>query len=191
MTMRILTLNKKNITDFALERNKLLDKAKSEWLFFVDTDEEISSSLRDEINVVTSDPNNKFSGYFVKRKIYFCGVFAGQDKVLRLARKGAGRWRRSVHEVWDVKGPTGILKNHLVHNTYSSISDAVGKINNYSTLHALENEKEGKKVNLFKIIFFPKIKFVQNILMGRPFVFAILQSFHSFLSWSKLYFLRS
>jgi len=47
--MEIITLNKNNITDFALERNKLLNNSKSDWVFFVDSDEVVSDSLKSEI----------------------------------------------------------------------------------------------------------------------------------------------
>ena len=104
---------------------------------------------------------------------------------MRIGRRGAGLWQRKVHEVWRIKGKVGTLKNYLIHNTYESIENAVEKINFYSSLHAEENENEGKKSGLFKIAFYPKLKFVQNTLMGRGFVFSMLQSFHSFLGWSK------
>jgi len=36
-----------------------------------------------------------------------------------------------------------------------------------------------------KIIFYPKMMFLKNILQGRGFTFSMLQSLHSFLGWSK------
>jgi hypothetical protein len=58
-------------------------------------------------------------------------------------------------------------------------------MNVYSSIHAAENAREGKHSNLFKMIFYPKVKFIQNALAGRGFVFSMLQSFHSFLGWAK------
>jgi hypothetical protein len=61
----------------------------------------------------------------------------------------------------------------------------VNKINFYSTLHAEENLADGKKSNLFKIVCYPPAKLIQSLLIGRGFVFSMLQSFHSYLAWSK------
>ena len=183
-----LTLKKKGITDFASARNELLKTAKTEWVMFVDTDEEITPELQVEINeTINKVPN--LAGYYIKRKIYFVGKLIGEDKVLRLAKRNAGKWERAVHEIWNVKGDIGEFKNYMIHNTAASLSEYINKINKYSTLHAQENLKEGKKSNLFKIIFYPTLKFTQNFGMGRGFVFSLLQAFHSFLAWSQMWIL--
>jgi hypothetical protein len=118
------------------------------------------------------------------------GKIIGEDKVLRLAKRNSGRWERKVHETWQIKGKVGILKNYIIHNTADSLHDYIGKINNYSSIHAKGNLSEGKRSSLFKIIFYPKIKFIQNLFEGRGFVFSMLQSFHSFLGWAKQWELK-
>jgi len=180
--VEIITLKAPDIRDFAYERNKLLKKASSVWVFFVDGDEKISEELKKEIENL--DPGS-YNGYYVKRKIIFLGHVIGEDKVLRLGKRDAGKWNRKVHEVWNIKGKVGLLKNFLIHNTAEDISSYVGKINKYSSIHAEENLKEGKKVSILKIIFYPKMMFLKNILQGRGFTFSMLQSLHSFLGWSK------
>jgi hypothetical protein len=182
--LEIITLNKPGISDFASARNGLLEKSKADWVFFVDSDEKVSKELKEEVLKRIQD--DTCDAYYVKRKIYFLGKYIGEDKVLRLARKNSGQWVRAVHEIWDVAShPTGELNNYLIHDTADNLHEYIEKINKYSTIHAKENIKEGKKSGLFKIIFYPLSKFVQNVLMGRGFVFSMLQSFHSFLSWSK------
>ncbi|HKB88215.1 MAG TPA: glycosyltransferase [Patescibacteria group bacterium] len=185
MTLQILTLKTKNLTDFAKARNEMLKKASADWIFFVDTDEIVLAGLKKEIVDVTANPGNKYIGYYIYRKNYLLGKYVGTDKIIRLARKDAGKWTRSVHEVWEIKGNVGVLKNPLIHETASNLYEFIDKINFYSTLHAKENLKEGKKSNLIKIILFPVFKFFQSIIIGRGFVMSMLQSFHSFLAWSK------
>jgi hypothetical protein len=74
----VITLNRKNITDFAKERNLLLGKSKSEWVLFLDSDEKLSAGLTKEI----SDLDVKdFKGFIIKRKIFFLGREIGEDKV--------------------------------------------------------------------------------------------------------------
>lgn len=184
MDFEIITLNKKNITDFAEARNELLKNAKSDWVFFLDSDEQLSKELKSEIEKL--EPSG-YEGFFVNRKNYFLGKYIGTDNILRLGRKSAGKWLRKVHEVWRVSGKVGQLKNPIIHYSYKSLHEAIKKTNSYSSLHAEENLREGKKSGLFKIIFYPPAKFIQSILMSRGFVFSMLQSFHSFLAWSKIW----
>ena len=182
MNFQIITLNQKNVTDFSDARNRLLRNSKTEWVLFLDTDEKLSKELSEEISNL--DPK-EYNGFYIKRKIIFLGKVIGKDKVLRLAKRNSGRWVRKVHEIWQVNGKVGILNNYIIHNTADNLHDYIGKINNYSSIHATENRNEGKHSNLFKIIFYPKVKLIQNLFEGRGFVFSMLQSFHSFLGWAK------
>ena len=178
----VITLNKKGITDFAKERNLLLSKAKRAWVLFLDSDEELSG------RILISDG---FNGYRLRRDNYFLGKFVGSDLIVRLARKDSGKWVRRVHEVWKVKGKIGTQKAYIIHNTADNLTAYIEKINFYSDLHARANMEEGKSSNLFKIIFFPRLKFILTLFKSKNVIFSIMQSFHSFLSWTKLYFLRS
>ena len=187
LKIETLTLNEPGISDFAAARNKLLESSKSEWVLYIDTDEKISEDLKKELESLNPED---FNGFYIKRKIIFLGKEIGEDMVLRLGKKNLGKWARKVHETWNIRGKVGTLRNYINHNTASNLHSYIEKINKYSDLHALENKAEGKKSNIFKIIFYPKAKFIQNILSGRGFIFAMLQSFHSFLGWSKLWNLQ-
>jgi len=183
-SLEVITLNKPGITDFAKERNMLLQKSKAEWVFFVDSDEVLSKELETEI-LNLDLKNTRYSGFYVRRKNYFIGQYVGTDKILRLGRRTAGHWERSVHEEWKINGMIGQLKNPLVHTSAKNLYEVVDKMNIYSTLHAKENYKSGKKSNIFKIVLFPSLKFFQSLVMGRGLIMSMLQSFHSFLSWGK------
>ncbi len=180
-----ITLNKKNIVDFAKERNELLKKAKSEWVLFLDSDEKLSKPI--------SDLSDKYDGYILKRKNYFLGQYVGTDNIVRLGKKNAGRWKRIVHETWDInKVHLGsVLNSYIIHNTANNLKEYINKMNYYSDLHARANKEEDKSSNIFKIIFFPLGKFVVTLIKSKNVVFSIMQSLHSFLSWTKLYFLYS
>ncbi len=185
-SLEIITLKKPGIVDFAAERNKLLQRSKADWIFFVDSDEIVPPELEKEVR--NTIQNTGLDAFYVYRKNYFLGQCVGKDKILRLAKKNSGRWHRQVHEVWDVGlHPRGVLENYLIHNTAQSLYDYINKINNYSKLHANANKKEGKRSNLLKIIFYPKLKFIQSMIMRRGVVFSIMQAFHSFLAWSELW----
>ena len=205
--VEFITLRKENITDFAKERNDLLKRAKAEWVFFVDTDEVISNELKEEVLKAIKDKN--FDGYFVTRRDFLYGKelkhgefsgrgWFGNTKLLRLGRKSSGKWERSVHEYWDVKGKLGTLKSPLLHYPHPDLKSFIGNVDYFSGLHAVALKKEGKRSSLVKIAVWPVGKFVYNFIFRLGFldgmvgfVVALIMSFHSFLAWSKLQLLQT
>jgi len=183
--------------DFAQQRNYGLDRAKGDWVLFVDSDEEVSGELRKEITTKIKTPD--CAGYFLKRDDCFMGRWlkhgeAGEMKLLRLAKKNAGRWRGCVHETWGIKGPTAALKNPLYHYPHSTITEFLEKINSYTDIVAQSWKEEGRKIHGWEMILYPLGKFLQNYLWKLGFldsfpglVMAVMMSFHSFLARSKYY----
>lgn len=186
--------------NFASQRNFGLKKAKGKWVLFVDADESITQKLAEEI--ISAVKNEKVEGYYLKRRDIFMqrALFYGESgdtKLLRLAIKDSGKWKRKVHEYWDVKGSIGELKNQIIHNSHIDLQGFVKKLNYYSALHARANLKEDKRSSMAKIIIFPSMKFFLNYVLKlgfldglHGFVFAVFMSLHSFLSWSKLWLLQ-
>jgi len=190
--------------DFSLQRNFGLEKASGEWVLFIDSDETVSSSLREEINKFLSlDKNTRIVGYYIKRVDTMWGMRlrygeTGKLWFLRLARKNSGNWEGRVHEIWYVKGKTGKLKNTLDHFPHSTISEFLSKINFYSDLRAKELYNKGIQVKFLDVILYPKAKFYVNFLFklgfldGIPgFLVAAMMSFHSFLVRGKLWQLQN
>lgn len=182
----IITLKTdKLISDFALERNLLVEKSLTDWVLFLDSDEKISPKLQQEL-----DTNNfKCDGYFIQRIDYFMGKWlkfgeTGNIKLLRLGKKGTGKWKRKVHEYWDIKN-TGQLTGKILH--YPSLN--IKKINFYSEL----DTDELGKFEYWQLIK-PLGKFILNyffklgLLDGLPgFVHAYLMAFQSLVVRVKQY----
>ena len=187
---------------FSKQRNYALSKAVGKWVLFVDADEVVSEGLRAEIIQAANNPLTDFSGYYLKRQDVIWGKKlkhgeSGKKKLLRLAKGDAGKFRREVHEYWDIKGKTKTFNNILTHYPHINLRDFIKNINHFSSLHARSNLKEGKRSNLVKVIIWPPGKFFYNyfikfgILDGvAGFVVAAMMSFHSYLSWSKLWILQ-
>ncbi|MBI1864027.1 glycosyltransferase family 2 protein [Candidatus Woesebacteria bacterium] len=189
--------------NFALQRNFGLIKAKNPWVLFVDADEVVSSDLKKEIIDKIKKPD--IQGYFLVRKDYIFGKemkhgefstygWFGNAKLLRLARKNAGKWKRNVHEFWEIKGETNSLKNPILHYSHPDLKSFIDNIDSFSYFHSKALEKEGKQVSLLKIIIWPVGKFAYNYIFRlgfldglEGFIVAIIMSFHSFLAWTRLW----
>ncbi len=192
--------------DFSEQRNFGLTKANGEWILFVDSDEVVTPQLAQEIKHVVEISNLRSqiatNGYFIKRNDFLFGKWLryGETrdmKLLRLAKKDAGKWIRPVHEVWDIHGPTSILKNPLLHYPHPNVAQFLSEINQYSTLNAQYIYKTNTPSHAWQILVYPTAKFFLNyvIRLGcldgtQGFIFALLMSFHSFLTRGKLWLLQ-
>lgn len=185
--------------DFASQRNFGLRKARGEWVIFLDADERIPSSLAKEICRKIKKRGRKIVGFYFRRWDYFGGKWLrhgeiGSIKILRLAKRNAGKWIRKVHEIWKIKGKTEKLNCPLLHYPHQTIREFLFQINFYSTLHAESLKEEGRKPNVWRIIGNPLGKFIKNYFLRLGFldgipglIVALMMSFHSFLSQAKLY----
>lgn len=186
--------------DFAAQRNFGLEKARGKWVLFVDADEVVPSELAREIKQVVETSHVK--GYFIRRDNFWLGKnikhggMAGV-KLVRLGMKGSGVWVRRVHEYWDINGKVGELSNKIKHYPHSSVSDMLSHVSSYFEIHAQENYREGKRSNIFRILLTPLAKFFNDFVLKlgfldgmHGFVIAMIMSFHSFLSWSHLWFIQ-
>lgn len=181
--------------DFSSQRNFALKRAKTEWSFFVDADEVVTEALTREIQKNIEDGH--LNGLFVNRQDIFMGKKMnggewGSKWLMRIARTKKGKWNREVHEILSIDGTTAKLSSPLLHSPSLDLKSNISKINIYSSIHSKSNKKEAKKANLLKIVLWPIFKFFVNFLFKRGykdgthgFVFAVMMSFHSFLSWSK------
>lgn len=187
-------------TDFASQRNFAIEKSKHDWILYLDADEEISHSLKNEILMAVK--TNQHDAYLIKRRDYWMGKEmkfgetgkARSSGIIRLLKKGSGLWNGNVHEIYNTSKRIGRLQNFINHYPHPAVSDFINDVNFYSTLRAKELFRHHVQVNLFQIIFYPLFKFVLTyfIYLGfldgpQGFIYSFLMSFHSFLVRSKLY----
>lgn len=187
--------------NFSDQRNFGLSKAKTDWVLFVDSDEEISAGLKEEILEKINLKN--INGFYFKRSDRFLGKFLRHGetqavRLLRLARKGTGQWSGKIHETWKISGKLGFLKNPLIHNRSLTVGQLLERINNYSSLRAIELFEAKIKTNMFLIIFYPLAKFFQNYILRLGFldgvqglIMAFMMSLHSFMVRSKLWVMQN
>lgn len=90
-----------DIENFSKARNQALKKANSEWVLFVDDDEEVTKDLAKEIQEAIK--SEKYDGYYLNRVDHFLNRNlkygeTGNIELLRLARRSKGQFHRPVHE---------------------------------------------------------------------------------------------
>jgi len=170
--------------DFAAQRNYGLSKAKGDWVIMVDDDEVVSEKLAVEIKKAISSA--QYSAYYLRRLDRYFGQTlrhgeTGNIKIIRLARKDAGRFIRPVHEVWQVKGPVGELTNPIFHNRRELVTPFIDRIALYGPLDAKELVKEGKPFSVFRLLANPLVKFIYNYQIKLGFLDGYLGLFQAYL----------
>lgn len=206
----ILVEERREIADYAAIRNEALKKASGEWVMFVDEDEEISEELKREILEITDKSYKEYkshniSGAYFRRADRFLGKWLGHGeaasvRLLRLGRRGAGKWERPVHEVWKVTGRVSELKNPIWHYSHQSVDEMVEKLDRYSQMEAEYRLGESGRLGrlgrlgiLGEMAVLPAGKFLQNyfwrlgVLDGMEgLIHALMMTGHSFLVRAKM-----
>ncbi len=185
--------------DFAAMRNWALEQIKSNWVLFIDADEVVTKELANEIRQAITKVECK--GFLIRRLDYMWGKElkhgdVGNVSLLRLARRGAGKWSGKVHEVWKVEGKICRLKNSLLHYPHPDVVFFLKEINKYSSIRAKALCDSGIRSNVLQIIFYPIFKFLW-LWIGKlgfmdgtsGFIHAMTMAFYSFLVRGKLWLL--
>jgi len=194
--LTIVTINQPNITDFAKSRNQALKQAKTDWVFFLDSDETISPALKTTINQAIKNKNFNYQlkrqDWFLNKKLHFGET--SRVKLIRLIQPNTGQWQGRVHEIFKSNLPTKTLKHPLIHQRNLTINQFLTKLNYYSSIRA----GELSKFSIFQLIFYPPVKFIQNYIFRFGFLdgfpgltMAFMMSLHSLMVRIKTYELQN
>jgi glycosyltransferase involved in cell wall biosynthesis len=117
--------------DFSVRRNLGAEKASGDWLLYIDADERVSSSLKDELFTIFED--SKYTAYAISRK----NIIWGEEKsygpfspdwVIRLLHKGHfKKWVGKVHEYPQFEGELGYTKSSFIHLTHRNVEQVILK----------------------------------------------------------------
>jgi glycosyltransferase involved in cell wall biosynthesis len=121
-----------------------------DWVLLLDADESLTPELEEEVRQAVQD--SKCDGYYVALQMYFLGRrlrhSGASFRKLSLFRRGKAHYEcrlkeqdgsmadMEVHEHVVVGGPTGHLKNTLIHHNVDSLDRYILKHNEYSNWEA-------------------------------------------------------
>jgi glycosyltransferase involved in cell wall biosynthesis len=127
-------------------RNQAIKSCTQEWILSLDTDEQCTPEVRDEILAILSETPSH-DAYLVPRRNYFMGrwiKYSGWYPNFRqpqLFRKGAMRYvELPVHEGYELltDKPVGRLEHAIWQIPFRDFEEVVRKANRYSSLGALK-----------------------------------------------------
>ncbi len=180
-------------------RNEGFKKAKSDWILFVDADEEVSKELREEIVLATK--KNEYNAYAIARRNYIFGKefkYSGQwpDYQKRLFLKDKfSNWTGELHEEPNFEGKLGHIKEPIIHHKNMSLSEMIEKTNKWSEIEAkFMVEAHHPPMNIFRFITSGFREFWLRMVMQTAFldgtegiIYGMYQVFSKLIGYSKLW----
>jgi glycosyltransferase involved in cell wall biosynthesis len=136
-------------TDYAEQKNFAASLARTDWILFMDADEELSSVLQSAI-VDWKKRSPQFEVYEVTRKTWYLGAWIKHsgwypDWQRRLYRRDAAKFTGLIHEALRFEGTPGRIAGDLLHYTVRTFAEHAMKVEQYATLGAQQLFEDGKK----------------------------------------------
>ena len=187
----------KKFEGYGSQKNYAVEKASNEWILSVDADEVVTAGLKDEILETIKNPS-KCAAFKIPRKLYFQGRLmkrggCSPDYQMRLFKKGAAKFDlEPVHERLLFDGPTGKLKNSIIHYSYENLTDYFERFNRYTSLDAVKRRQKGARAELWHRVV-PFHKFISMYFLKLGFLdgrqgldWAVLCAFYDIVKFMKL-----
>lgn len=135
--------------DFASQRNFSLEKCSNEWVIIIDSDEEITVSLRKNILEILDSP--KYLAYSCQRLNENIAGYSPAKLDRPILMKKDLLWKEAIHEVIDEE--LGFLNGDLLHYSWFGMDDFINDINKYATWKAKKWINEGRNYSTLKLAF--------------------------------------
>lgn len=183
--------------DFSDLRNFGASKTTTDWILYVDADENVPLRLREEIeSKILKD--SSFDAYKIKRKNFYFGNYEWPciEKIERLFKKEFLKgWKGKLHESPVVDGKIGELENFLTHHTHEDITSMVDKTLEWSKIEAeLRFDLKHPKITWWR---FPRVMifaFINSYIVEEGWkvgtaglVESIYQVFSIFITYARLW----
>ncbi len=184
---------------FSGTKKYALSKTSNDWILWIDADEELTDELKNELLIFQQSipPHN---AYNIARRAFFLGKWIKHSGwypayVTRLFNKNFAQFNdKDVHENIKIEGSIGKLRYDLNHYTDPTIEHYLNKSNHYTTLAAIQLDKQNRKASVIDILFRPLFLFLKMYIFRRGFldglygfILAIFSSVYVFTKYTKLW----
>jgi len=148
-------------------RNFAISKAKGDWIFILDADEECPQELEKVIKgilKIDTEGGKTADSYYIPRRNMIFGRWIEKagwwpDHVLRFFKKGHIEWSDEIHSIPITKGEVkelpAVKEIAIIHHNYQHIDQYIARMNKYSSIQAREI-LESKDVELDSKFIFKK-----------------------------------
>ena len=159
--------------------------ASHDWVLCVDADEVVTPELASAIRAVLASDAPEFPAYRLQFRTVFMGrplVHGARETHVRLFdRRRAGWDDAPVHETVRVNGEIGVLPGHVLHESARDVSEAIDKLNGYTTRAAID--RRGRPLRGVAALFGAGVyHFVRHFFFRRQFLNGVPG-----LAWSMLF----
>ncbi len=186
-------------------KNAAAALATQNWILALDADEEVSVTLRENLQEFFQRDPGPVAGARFPRKVWFIDRWITHgdwypDLSLRLFRRDRARWGGDafVHEKVECDGPVTTLHGDLHHYSFPTLASHVAKINPFADLFIQQQQLKGGRFSLATALLRPGWRFFRayviklGFLDGYPgFYIARATAFGAFVRYSRLYELEN
>lgn len=189
-----------------------LSRTMNEWVINLDADERVSPELRENILVVLkedyerkragvrSDPKDEVNGYAINRVVYFLGRWWRRggwypEYRVRFFRKSKVIWGGvDPHEKPIVEGKTKRLDGEILHYTYKNMDEQLSRLQNFSSIAAVEEFKRGKRATVGQLLLNPLLRSFKFYVVKKGYregvaglIVSIIEGYYTFMKYAKLW----
>lgn len=188
----------KKVPYVELARNFALEKARGDWVLLLDPDEEVSKTLRAQIDNIIKNPKADY--YRLPRKNIIFGKWIEHtlwwpDYQIRLFKKGFVVWHNEIHSIPITQGRGLDLpdeeKYAITHNNYQFVDQYIEKLSRYTSAQAKDSTEKFEWKNLIRK---PVNEFINRYFNGKGYLdgvhglaLSLMQSFSELIVVVKIW----
>jgi len=191
---------------YSKARNLGLQATKTEWIFYIDSDEVVSPALKKTIQtIIKSNPQSQPSAFKIHRQNYIMGHLMKhggwqKDYLQRLFQtKKLKKWIGPVHEKSIFTGQEGVIKQPIIHYTSPTMNSILAKGRSWCPAEAqLLFKVDHPPVTWWRLVKVTLFRFLKYHLKDLGFldgyhgwIQSFIQSYHTFLTYAHLWHLQN
>lgn len=177
--------------------------ATNDYVLILDSDEEITEELRNDIKKILNSESVNKGGYKIQRRTYFINKWIkyggwGNDFQYRLLNKPYVKFLHNHDAHWSTKSDfqPECINSYINHFTYDNIYDYIGRMNIYSSLDVKTKFQNTPNLIIKKrnFILNPLAEFVKMYFIAKGykdgvqgFILASFSAIHKFTAYLKMW----